>query len=60
MEVDSSETAVYAGQLLVQNLNEMTAGEGTYVYLQKIYSQYNGTVKVTKAGNSDTLDNIAV
>ena len=46
MEVDQS-SVVYPGKMLVQTLEELHPGEGTYVYLGKIYSQLNGTIRVT-------------
>ena len=33
---------VYPGRLLMANTQEMLAGDGTYVYLGKIYSQVAG------------------
>jgi len=41
----------------------MLPGEGTYTYLNNIYSQYNGTVKITKdssRGAVSQLDTISV
>ena len=50
VDKESEETqVVYPGKMLVQNVNEMLPGEGTYVYLGKIYSELNGRVKILKA-----------
>ena len=58
-----SEDQAYPGKLLVPNTFDMLAGEGTYVYLGKIYSNVTGTVTVLPKrswNNQDDLDKIMV
>ena len=45
-----NEQGAYPGMMLVANLSEMTSGQGTYVYLGKIYSNVNGTIIIHKKG----------
>ena len=40
---------VYPGKMLTNTLAGIKAGEGTYVYLGKVYAQIQGTVKVLKS-----------
>lgn len=38
----------------------MELGEGTYAYLGKVYSQYQGVVEIQKAKSAHELDKISV
>ena len=54
---------VYPGRLLMANTQELLSGEGTYVYLGKIYAQIAGQVKILPRKtwhNQDDLDKITV
>lgn len=50
MQVDqtafSSDSEVYPGKLLIPNTFDMLAGEGTYVYMGKIYANTTGSVTI--------------
>ena len=55
--------AVYPGRLLMANTQELLSGDGTYVYLGKIYAQIAGQVKILPRKtwhNQDELDKITV
>ena len=52
---------VYPGKLLVASSASMIAGEGTYVYLGKIYSNLRGTTEIVPKkswNNQEDLDRI--
>ena len=54
---------VYPGRLLMANTTELLPGDGTYVYLGKIYAQVAGQVKVLQRKtwhNQDDQDKITV
>ena len=64
MEVDSSsKDQAYPGKLLVPNTTSIIAGDGTYVYLGKIYANVRGTITIIPKkswNNQDDLDKICV
>ena len=54
---------VYPGRLLMANTQELLPGDGTYVYLGKIYAQVAGQVKILARKtwhNQDDQDKITV
>jgi exosome complex RNA-binding protein Rrp4 len=62
MEVDQTLNQAYPGKLLVPNTS-VIPGEGTYIYLGKIYANIKGTVEVIPKrswNNQDDQDKITV
>ena len=54
---------VYPGRLLMANTQELLPGDGTYVYLGKIYASIGGQVKILPRKtwhNQDDQDKITV
>ena len=46
---------VYPGQLLVENLQELSPGANTYTYLGKVYAQVAGYIQFIKATQWNNL-----
>ena len=52
MIVDYASTT-YPGKLLVNNTQDMIPGDGTHIYLGKVYASTSGTVKILPAMTGD-------